>query len=131
MHERTMWIGQFVLFFGAGVVATLVHYTCMVILASGFGVPAVVAASIGYSAGAVVSYIINYQVTFKSTQSYRSSIFKFLGMAACGFVVNAYAVSYGTDQLGLHYVVAQIVVTGVLLLQNFILSKTWAFKEAK
>lgn len=131
MSESATWVRQFILFLGAGVVATIAHYVCMVMLASGLGVPATAAASIGYSVGAIVNYIVNYQITFKSHQSHRRVLFKFLGVVVCGFIVNALAVSYGTKQLQLHYVLAQLIATVIVFIQNFVLSKLWAFKDAK
>lgn len=123
---RRNW--QFTFFLGAGVMATAAHYAVMVLLASGLGMGAVTAASVGYVVGAVVSYALNYRFVFRSTGSHGRTMLRFLGVVMLGFIVNRQIVSAGTEWLHVHYLPAQVVATGAVFLLNFILSKLWAFK---
>ncbi|MFC5477599.1 GtrA family protein [Massilia suwonensis] len=120
---------QFAAFLSVGVVATAAHYLVMGVLASGLGVSGVVAASGGYLAGALVSYVCNYRVTFRSTQSHVETLPRFLGVVLLGFAVNTQIVAAGITWLHLHYLLAQGIATVVVFLLNFTLSKVWAFKE--
>ena len=120
---------QFAAFFSVGLVATAVHYLVMGLLASGLSVSGVLAASGGYLTGALVSYVCNYRVTFRSTQSHAEALPRFLVVVLLGFVVNAQIVAAGITWLHLHYLLAQGIATVVVFLLNFTLSKVWAFKE--
>lgn len=120
---------QFAAFLSVSVIATAAHYLVMVLLASGMGVSGIVAASGGCLVGALVSYVCNYRVTFRSTQSHVETLPRFLGVALLGFVVNTQIVAAGISGLHLHYLLAQVLATLVVFLLNFTLSKVWAFKE--
>jgi putative flippase GtrA len=120
---------QFTSFLGVGVVATAAHYIVMALLASGLGISGVIAASAGCIVGALVSYMLNYRITFKSTQPHSQTLFRFLCVALLGLAVNTQIVIAAIGWLELHYLPAQMLATGVVFLLNFTLSKIWAFKE--
>ena len=55
---------------------------------------------------------------------------RFLLMAAFGVALNATIVGILT-RLELHYLAAQLVATSIVLLTNYIVSKTWVFPTPK
>lgn len=122
------WLQQFVLFFGVGAVATACHYLCMIALADGLGIAAVPAAVCGYLAGAVTSYWLNYRYTFTSTRAHRSTATRFAMVALGGLALNTLLMAVLTAQLGMHYLLAQVLATGLILCWNFALNKIWTFR---
>jgi putative flippase GtrA len=120
---------QFALFFGVGAVATSVHYLLLVVLASGLSVDPVAAAAAGYVAGAATSYVLNYRVTFKSTLGHKETLVKFFAIAGAGLALNTWIVSAGVSVLHLHYLLAQVFATALVLGWNFALNKMWTFRE--
>lgn len=119
---------QFAAFLSVGVIATSAHYLVMGLLATRLGASGVLAASGGYLVGAFVSYVCNYRVTFRSTQSHVETLPRFLGVVLLGFVANTQIVAAGITWLHLHYLLAQVIATIVVILLNFTLSKVWAFR---
>lgn len=123
------WMQQFVMFFGVGAIATAAHYLCMIALADGFQLPAVPAAVCGYLVGAATSYALNYRYTFTSTGAHRRTASRFAVVAFIGLVLNTLLVGAMTMKLEMHYLLAQVIATGLILCLNFVLNKFWTFNE--
>jgi putative flippase GtrA len=117
---------QFIKYASSGAVGTTVHYLLLAVLVEGLGVGAVAASSFGAVAGALVNYALNYRYTFRSTRPHRESLLKFALVSAAGIVLNALVVAVGTT-LGWHYLVAQVVATGVVLCSAFAVNRAWTF----
>lgn len=112
-------------FFSVGVVSTFVHYIVLFITSNMND--AVIASSMGYFAGSIVSYILNYKLTFKSSSSHFRTLFKFYFMACAGFFANMslmyILINHGFIGLWL----AQIMTTIIVFLLNYVISKIWVF----
>ncbi|MDB5873677.1 MAG: gtrA-like family protein [Ramlibacter sp.] len=93
--------------------------------------PAVAASVAGYLAGSVLSYLLNYHVTFDSRRSHASAVPKFYAMVAVAFVLNAALVGLLVDGMGLNAWAGQVIATGVCLAWNFAVSRRWVFGEAR
>lgn len=105
-------------FAAVGAVATIVHYTLMIALKEGFGVGAVLASFLGFNLGAVVSYTLNRRFTFTSRPAFGQGLAKFLMVAAVGATINAGLVAL-LVRTGLHYMLAQVIATGIVFVWNF------------
>lgn len=119
--------GQFALFLVAGGIATAAHYSLLIILVTFSGADAVWASVAGYGLGALVGYILNYRFTFKSTRRHREALTRFLTVAVIGLGLNAGVMKVAVDVVGLHYLIAQILATGLVLVWNFVANKLWSF----
>ena len=129
MKNQASWTRQFIVFFGVGAVATAVHYCLMIALADGLKVDPVLAAAVGYTAGAVVNYLLNYHYTFASKGKHRDTVAKFAVVALSGLALNVLLVGVMVKSMGLHYLLAQAIATGLILGWNFVLNKMWTFKR--
>ena len=118
---------EFLGFFGVGIIATAVHYLVLVGLASGLGINPVLSAACGYICGAIVSYRVNYTVTFRSERRHSQAALRFLTVAVIGLIFNSVLVDFGISALGLHYLLAQILATGIVFVWNFVANKLWTF----
>lgn len=124
---RPKWLGQFSRFAVVGAAGTFGHYALLILAVSGFGFSAVVGTAMGATLGAFINYALNYRYTFASNARHGKALPRFLVLAAFGIVANTVIVGLLVD-VGLHYLAAQILATGTVLVINFLVSKTWIFR---
>lgn len=125
---RLRWLGQFSRFAVVGAVGTAGHYALLVLAVSGLGLSPVLGTSMGAALGALINYALNYRYTFASSSRHRTAMPRFLLMAGAGLVANAIIVGVLVG-VGLHYLAAQVLATGAVLMINYVVSKTWIFRE--
>jgi putative flippase GtrA len=111
-----------------GAVGTAVHYAVFVALLHG-GVAVLGASTVGYLFGAVVNYVLNYKLTFRSTRTHREAALRFFTVAAFGLVLNVVIVAL-VMLASPPPIVAQLVATGVCLLATYGLNSVWSFGRA-
>lgn len=119
-------IQQFVSFAGVGAIATGVQYLILIGLAE-LGMRAALASGIGYVISALLNYYLNYRYTFKSTQDHRKTLVRFFLVALVGLALNTAVMIVAVEYLHLHYLLAQILATGLVLLWNFGANARWTF----
>lgn len=118
---------QFLSFAGVGAVATAAHYlTLLVLVEGGFAHPAPASAA-GAAIGAFVSYVLNYSVTFAAHSPHRKTLPRFLAIAFVAMIVNFVLMHCLVTLLTLPYFVAQVAVTGVILILTFTANRNWTF----
>ena len=122
-------LARFIRFAGVGVIATAAHYAVLVALVQAGAAGAVAASATGCIVGAVVSYGLNYRFTFFSKQRHVIALPVFFLFAGLSLVLNTVLMAALTAGLGLHYLPAQVLVTGVLLVWNFFAHQRWTFRE--
>jgi putative flippase GtrA len=84
--------------------------------------------SLGAVAGAIINYLINYHYTFESSRPHLDTTYKFLSVAAVGFLLNAAMMSFCVHFLGLYYIFSQLLSTGLVLVWGFLANLTWTFR---
>jgi len=115
------------MFAACGLVGTGAHYATMIGLVQGLGVSPVPASVAGFLVGMAVNYVLNYRYTFRSDKRHREAATKFFVVGCCGLGLNTALMWVGTGPLGIHYVVAQLGATGLVLLWNFGANQFWTF----
>jgi putative flippase GtrA len=118
---------QFLAFAAVGACGTVTHYATLIAGVS-LGIDPVAASALGWTLGAVVNYSLNYRFTFRSGLSHREAAPRFAVVAAIGLLLNTLLMATFI-RMGLHYLIAQVIATGVVLCCNFLLSRVWAFRE--
>lgn len=120
-----MAFGRYTLIGGA---ATAVHYAVLLILVEAAHLAAGWAAAIGATAGAIVAYLGNRRLTFTGSRArHRQALPRFFAVAALGATVSGFMVWLASAALGLHYFVAQVLATVVVLLMTYRLNRAWSF----
>ena len=104
-----MVIRQFFSFAAVGAVGTAAHYSTFIV-------------------GALVNYTLNYRLTFQSSKLHRDSMPKFFLVALFGLGFNTAIMAFVTEVWRLHYLLAQILATGGVLVWNFTVNRFWTFK---
>lgn len=120
---------QFVAFFGVGIVAAIVHYGALIGLVEALGWPALPATLVGYVAGGIVSYGLNRSLTYEAQRGHAEAGWRFATVAAVGFALTAGLMALLHGRLGLHYLVAQVITTGIVLVWSFLAHKFWSFRD--
>ncbi len=118
---------QFTVFALVGVVATLLHYTVLILLveiAHWLPVPATLC---GYVAGGVVSYVLNRRHTFESDRPHEEATWRFALVAFIGFCLTYGFMHLFVDRLGAPYLPAQMATTGIVFFWSFLANRLWTF----
>jgi len=118
---------QFVRFFGVGCVSAIGHYGLLILLVQAVGVSAVPASGAGALLGAWINYSLNYRYTFRSSKRHAESIARFAVVAVIGLLLNTLFMWIGVDQLGLHYLLSQVLTTGLVMVWSFAANRYWTF----
>lgn len=121
---------QFVKFTGVGFVSAIGHYGLLIALVQLAAAPAVPASAAGALLGAWINYSLNYRYTFRSTRQHRDAILRFSAVAAIGLVLNTLFMWVGVELIGAHYLLSQVVTTGLVLLWSFAGNRYWTFRSA-
>jgi len=110
-----------------GAVGTAAHYALLIVLVQAAGLVPVLATTVGAVVGAIVNYILNYRLTFASRRAHRHALPRFAAVALLGTAVNAALFAIVHDGLGLHYLVAQVAATLLVLGITYLANRAWTF----
>ncbi|ALK08666.1 GtrA family protein [Blastochloris viridis] len=121
---------QFIAFAGVGVVASIAHYAVLAVLVEGAAVRASLAALAGFTVGGIVSYLLNRRYTFDSARSHGAAVPRFALVAAGAFVLTGLLMEAFTAHFGLHWLVAQVITTLIVLIWTFVGNRFWTFRDA-
>ncbi len=123
-------IRQFISFCALGAVGTLAQYIVLV-LGIALGKGPIISSVLGFTVGAVVNYALSYYCIFRSNSSHPHTVTKFFTIALFGLMLNTLVLSYAINELNLHYLAAQILATGIVVMWNFIGNRWWTFREVE
>jgi putative flippase GtrA len=126
-HETTMEIVKFLIVGGS---ATALQYGLLIVFVQFAGLTPVAATSIAYAISSVYNYLLNYYATFKSNASHQTAAIKFAAVASSGLLINA-GIIYALIKWGLHYLMAQVIATFIILVWNFVVHKYWTYRDHK
>lgn len=120
---------QFLAYLGVGLVGTGGHYLVLVALVRGAGLDPVLATSCGFAVGAVINYVANYHLTFRSRRGHAGTMARFFAIALAGMGVNAGVMAACHRGLGLHYLLSQVAATGTVVVLTYLGNRFWTFRE--
>jgi putative flippase GtrA len=119
----------FLRYVGAGGVGTLCHYMLLGLLVSVFGVRPALASVAGAVVGASVNYILNYHFTFACNMAHRVTVPRFAVVAGISVALNGVGMWFATSKLGLHYFIAQLGCTVLVLVIGYLVNAAWTFRS--
>ena len=118
---------RFFHFAGVGAISAVGHYGLLIALVEAYSVAAVPASAAGALLGAIVNYSLNYRYTFRSTVPHGPAIGKFAIVATTGLILNSVFMWIGVDLLGIHYLLAQVITTALVLVWSYCGNRFWTF----
>jgi len=112
-----------------GAIGTAAHYSVLIFMVQLLHADAVVATTLGFIAGALINYMLNYHITFNSNKQHLETAARFFTIAAAAALINAMLMSAGLHMLDLHYLIIQLMATCIVLVFNYITNRYWTFAE--
>lgn len=120
---------QFVRYAAVGVAAFAFHYATLIALVETGTLNPDLAALAGFIVGGIVSYVLNRRFTFDSDHSHSVAGPRFAVTAAIGFVMTYFLMHGLTERIGIHYLIAQLITTGIVLIWTFLGNRFWTFRD--
>ena len=117
---------QLLKFAGAGTAATATHYLTLVLLVELLRVNPILASVIGYGASWIVNYSLNYRFTFRSARPHHEAFRRFLSVGVVALLLNS-AVMATATAIGIYYLLAQVIATGLVFCWTFTCNRLWTF----
>ncbi|MFG1345895.1 GtrA family protein [Xanthobacter autotrophicus DSM 431] len=127
IHQYRDLIRQFSTFVGVGLAATSAHFAALALVVEKGWLGPVAGSAVGFVVGGVVSYTLNRRFTFESSRSHAGAVPRFLVVALVAFVLNGVLMDVLVHRLGLFYLLAQAITTGIIMLWTFSGYRIWAF----
>jgi putative flippase GtrA len=119
---------QFSSFFWIGLIVVGVHYGVLVFLVEIAHVAVLPATLTGYTAGGLVSYLLNRHHTFKTGRPHEEAGWRFVVVAGIGFGLTSIFMWLFYARMHLPYLLAQLVTTGCVMVWSFAAHKFWTFR---
>jgi len=123
-------IKRFIGFAGTGAIATGIQYLILIVLRELFGLPAVLSSSVGYGIAAIANYLMKYHWVFGSGEHHQVAGPKYAVVSLTGLALNTLFMYLGTEVLSIHYLIAQVISTLLVLIWNFSINSVWTFRTA-
>jgi putative flippase GtrA len=137
--EKTLFMGfdlrakkttvrtQFVLFLLVGGFSTALHYIILIVLVQSDLSGPLIASAIGFTSSAIFNYILNRQLTFRSTRPHAQAAPRFALVALTGLGINTVLLWLFHGPGAQHYIIAQLLATIGTIFWNFVLNRLWTF----
>lgn len=125
----TKLLRTFLAFAGVGAVATGIQYVILALLVEFLRAPPAASSAVGFGLSSFVNYVLNYRLTFRSNAAHAVALPKFLAVALVGLALNTGLMALLAERLGVYYLLAQVITTGLVLAWNFAASLLWSFRE--
>lgn len=122
-HRRS-----FALYIVSGVAAVATHYAFTIFAVEVLGWRALYATSTGFMVGAITKYFMNYFLAFESEEPHARAIPRFAVMLLALFALNAAIFWVLNEHYGLHYMLAQVLTTGILIPVGYVINRYWVFR---
>jgi putative flippase GtrA len=125
--QRTKTLRDYTLI---GLLATTTHYVLLYTLVDVLQLlDPVPATTIGFLAGACVSFVCNSKFVFKQEEMRATALIKFVLLVALNGSANTLLMIVFVKLMHMQYLLAQCIVTLLLYLSNFVICKLWIFNE--
>ena len=123
-------VSSFVVYVVGGGLATLIHLSTLYLLVEYAHAAPTLATSVGFVVGTAFNYTFQYHFTFASNAPHGRTLVRYLAVALVMLGLNALLFRQMTMHLGVPYLIAQITATGLVMLCNFTINRTYTFRRA-
>ena len=93
------------------------------------GLHATTASSVGFVIAVMFNYFMHYNWTFGEPAPHGRTLWRYLVMVSCGFLLNGSVMFAGEHWDSLHYLLVQALALVAVVLWNFVVSNTWVFRR--
>lgn len=115
-----------------GFASFLIDYFIMIFLTEAFGIVYIVSCGISFTISAIVNYLLSMRFVFVSTTKMRkrTEFLIFFIMSILGLVLTECLIALFVERFFIHYKIAKIAVTFIVMAYNFI-SRKLIFERAR
>ncbi len=108
-----------------GVICFIIDYGLMLLLTELAGVPYLVSCAISFSVSVTVNYLLSMRFVFDSKKDAdkRKEFVLFVVLSLIGLGLTELLMWVGVSRLGADYKLAKIIVTGIVMVYNFVTRK--------
>lgn len=117
---------MFVRFVTVGLLSLLADAGSLWVLHGLLGVPLALAAALAFGIAFFVNFGLNRLWAFQSQGAVGGQLWRYLALVAANLALTVVMVP-GIASLGVPYLVAKLLTTGVLFLANYVISQRWIF----
>lgn len=123
--RRPGLLGQIASFGVVGVIAFVIDYGLMIVLTELFGVNYLLSTTISFIVSVIFNYLASMRFVFAHKQglSRRREFVIFVALSVVGLGLNDLLMWVGQSVLGIDYRITKIVVTGLVMVYNFVTRK--------
>lgn len=121
-------LAQFVRYATCGALSALVHVAVLVMLVEFLQMPSTMASALGFACAIPVNYLLQHRFVFGSGGGHQSFFPRYLAVTLLSMGLNVALHWLLTFWVGLHYVLAQILALGVVVLVNFAVNRYFTFE---
>ena len=111
-----------------GGIATAFQFAAIAVLVEIFSLHPVPASAIAFALSALLNYRLNHGLTFGGSARHSKALPRFMLVAATGLLLNSAIMALLYSGVGMHYLLSQIVATGVVFLWSFTGNRLWSFR---
>ena len=111
-----------------GIIATVIDFLLLTILTGYFGVFYLFSAAISFIISTIFNYIASMHFVFFSrydASKKHTEILLFLLLSAVGLILNQIFMWLFVDIIYIHYIIAKVIATCIVMLWNFVSRKMW------
>lgn len=118
---------QIIKFGVVGVIAFIIDYVVLVVCTEVFRVYYLVSSLLSFSVSTIFNFIASSSWVFESCRKGKFLVFVVLSVVGLGF--NQVFMYVGVDLLGVYYMVAKVVSTGIVMVYNFVSRKLFLYRN--
>ncbi len=124
---------NFIPFLFSGGIAFLVTFSLLYVFTEFFKLWYVLSSALGYALGIIVNFTLQKFFVFRFEQKDKAHrqfiLFFFVNLVSLG--LNSFGMFFFVEKIGLYYLVAQIVVSGIIAVLSYFSYKLIVFKKAE
>jgi len=114
----------------SGGTGAVIHFSILAALVAWFGVNAVLATTIGFIIGSMVNYTLQYHWTFAADGPHHVMLTRYALVTTATMLLNGQLFWLLNSRFGMHYLLAQFIVTGIIVAVNFLINKHYTFASS-
>lgn len=111
----------------SGGTAAIIHYAILIGLVEIYRVNPFLATFIGLTVATVVNYPLQYYWTFTALTPHSVAFPKYVLVTSIAYGVNLLTFWILEEAIGINYIIAQMIATGVALVINFVVNSRYTF----
>lgn len=114
-----------------GIICFIIDYGLMIILTEVVGLTYLVSCALSFIISTIVNYILSMRYVFESKENVNKTVeFILFGiMSTIGLGLTELLMFLAVDKLNIYYMISKIVVTGIVMIYNFVTRKIFLEKH--